>query len=147
VRADHDQFQCVGIGHAIGQEILRGMELELVDEDATQFAALLLADGWILDDLPDLLVKNPFLLFSETANSLLEGTGLDDSHGASPKLVFRGLALIQFLNTDEDVLDHAVRQFGIFFRTLSDPCPVLDLSGYGTVFYGANEARLTHEIL
>jgi len=118
-----------------------------VDEYTTQFATFLLADGWILDELFDLLVDNPLLLFPETTDSLLKGAGLDDSHGVSPKLVFRGFALIQFLNTYEDVLDHAVRQLGIVFRTLSDPCPVLDLSGYGTVVYSANEARLTHEIL
>jgi hypothetical protein len=118
-----------------------------MDENTTQFAALLLADGWILDDLPDLLVKNPFLLFPETANSLLEGTGLDDSHGASPKLVFRGLALIQFLNTDQDVLYHAVGQFGILFRTLPDSRPMLDLAGDRTVVNSADKARLAHKVL
>ena len=84
------------------------MDLELVDEDTTQLATLLLAQRWILDDLLDLLVKNPLLLFPETTDSLLEGAALDDSHGVSPKLVFRGLALIQFLNTDQNILYHAV---------------------------------------
>ena len=64
------------------------MDLELVDEYTTQFATLLLADGWILDDLLDLLVENPLLLFPQTPDSLLKGAGLDDSHGVSPKLVF-----------------------------------------------------------
>jgi hypothetical protein len=116
-----------------------------MDEDTTQFATLLLADGWAFDDLLDLLVKKLLLPFPETTDSLLEHTGLDNAHGLSPKLVFRALTLIQFLNTDEDVLDHTVRQLGIVLRTLSDPCPMLDLAGDRTVVHGADETRLTHE--
>ncbi len=103
--------------------------------------------GWILGDFPDLPVQNCLLLFSEAQDSLLKGAGLDNSHGTSPKLVCGGLALVQLFNPDQDVLDHTLGQLGIVFRTLSDPCPVLDLAGYGTVVYGADEARLTHEIL
>ena len=72
--ADHDQFQCVGIGHTVGHEILRGVDLELVDEYATQLASLFLSDGWVLRDLPDLSVQNCFLLLAEATDSFLKGT-------------------------------------------------------------------------
>ncbi len=54
--ADHDQLKRVGVSHPVGEEVLRGVDLELADEDSTEFASLLLSDGWILGDLPDLPV-------------------------------------------------------------------------------------------
>ena len=59
-----------------------------MDEYATQFASLLLSDGWVLGDLADLLVHNLLLLFAEVLGPLLEAAGLDDPHGVSPELVF-----------------------------------------------------------
>ena len=72
MRADHDQLQCVGARHAVRQEILRGVDLELVDEYAAQLTSLLLSDGWILGDSPDLLVQNLLLLFAEALDPRLK---------------------------------------------------------------------------
>jgi len=128
VRTDHDQFKRIGIGHTVGQKILRGVDLEFVDEDPAEFSALLLSDGWVLGDLPDLSVQDLLFLFAEASDPLLEGAGLDDSHGVSPKLVFRGLALVQFLNPDQDILDQAVGQVGVLLGALPDARPVFDLA-------------------
>ena len=113
-----------------------GVNLELMDEDAAEFAAFFLSDGWVFGDLPDLLVQYLLFLLTEMSDSLLKGAGLDDSHDVSSKLVFGGLALIHLLDADKDVLYYAVGQLRIVFRALANPCPVLDLSSYGTVING-----------
>ena len=74
--------------------MLCGVDLELVDKDATQLTSLLPVDGWILGNSPDLLVQDLLLLFAEASDPLLKGAGLYDSHGGSTKLVFGGFALI-----------------------------------------------------
>ncbi|OIO93194.1 MAG: hypothetical protein AUJ92_12865 [Armatimonadetes bacterium CG2_30_59_28] len=104
------------------------MDLELLDADAAQLALLFLTNGWVLGDLPDLLIRNLLLLFPETSHSLLERTGLNDSRGGSSELVLAGLALFQFLNPDQDVLGQAVGQVGILLCALPNPRPVLDLA-------------------
>jgi hypothetical protein len=124
--------------------VLCGVDLEFMDEDSAQLASLLMAYGWILGDSPDLLIQDLLLLFAEAADPLLKGAGLDDSHGGSTKLVFGGLALIEFLSPDQDILDDAVGQFRIIFRTLADPRPVLDLTGYRPVVDGTHETCFTY---
>ena len=64
----HDQLHRVRIGHAIGQKVLCGVDLELVDEYAAELATFLLPDPGVLDDFPDLLVENLFFLFPKPAD-------------------------------------------------------------------------------
>jgi len=123
------------------------MDLEFVDEYATQLATLLLANGWILDDSPHLSVQDLLVLFAEAPDPLLKGAGLDDSHDPSPKLVFGRLALIQLLNPHKNVFDQTVSQLWIVFRALANPCPMLDLAGYRTVVNSTYKTRLTHKLL
>ena len=94
MRTYHDELKNAVLCHAVGEEVLCGVDLEFVDEDPTQLASLLPTDGWILGDSPDLLVQNLLLLFAEASDPLLKGALLDDSHGGSAKLVFGRLALI-----------------------------------------------------
>jgi hypothetical protein len=137
MRPDHDQFERVGIGHAVGQKVLRGVHLELVHEDAVKFPAFLLSDGGGLSDLPNLLVQNFLLLLLKASDSLLKRTRLDDFHDKSSKHVLGGLALIQFLDPDHDVLDQSVRQVRVLLGTLPDTRPVFDLARYRAVINGA----------
>lgn len=67
--------------------MLGGMNLEFVYENAAKFPSLLLADSEILDDLPDLLVQDLFILFPETTNPLFECARLDNSHDESSELI------------------------------------------------------------
>jgi len=72
VWTDHDQLECGGVRHAVGEQILGSVDLELVDEDSAEFATFLLSDGRISGDSPDLLVQNLLLLFPESPDPLLE---------------------------------------------------------------------------
>jgi hypothetical protein len=145
--ANHDQFECVGIFEAISQEILSCLDFEFVNEDTVQLTPFLLTDPWIVGYLPDLLVQDPLLLFPEASDSLLKAARLDDSHRGSSKPVFARLTLFQFLNTDQDVPDEEICEIRILFRTLSDPCPVFYLAGYGSILDSAYKARFAHQIL
>lgn len=70
--ANHDQFECIAIGHPVGEKVLRGVDLEFVDADAAELSAFLLADGGVVDDLPNLSVQNLLLLLPESPDPLLK---------------------------------------------------------------------------
>lgn len=48
------------------EEILRGVNLELMHNKTAKFPAFLLADGGVRDDFPDLWVQNHFILLVES---------------------------------------------------------------------------------
>ena len=71
MRTNHYQFELV-TDATIGEQILRCVYVELVNEDAPQIPFLFLAYGRVFDDRADLVVENPLLLLSESADPFLE---------------------------------------------------------------------------
>ena len=69
---DHDQLK-ISPDKAIGKQVLRCMNFELVHEDAFEISPLLLSHRGILQNLADLPVEGPLVLLIKPPNSLLEG--------------------------------------------------------------------------
>ena len=52
-----------------------------------------------------------------------------------------------FLKSDQDFFDEAIGEIGVFLRTFSDPGPVFDLPGYGSLVDFAINFGLFDEIV
>ena len=71
VRSDRDELEMI-FNYAVGKEILRRVDLELVDQDTPEIALFHLSDRWVVQDLADLTVEDPLLVLSKLPDLLFE---------------------------------------------------------------------------
>ena len=71
VRTNHYQLEII-TDESIRKKILYGVYLEFVDKDTSESTLFLLSDRWVCNDLANLIVENPFFLFSKSSDLFFE---------------------------------------------------------------------------
>ena len=140
--ADHDQLQ-IRDDPSKSQKILRGPALEFVHEYSFQVPFLFLSDLRVFCDSPYFAIQGLFFRFWQPSHSLLKRPGLIYLHAGLSKCVFGFLALFQFLQPNEDLLDERISQIRILFRALTHESPMFNLAGQRPMVYSAELLRLT----